>query len=656
MLGRGLGSLVVLLWAASPAFAQHEDDDTVAPGVEDEPAGPDGDEDGPPALETDDNGRRAIRGAPIKHEVADPQEDAQRKWEERTFRDRPTTAATTTKPEELRPDLTWLKDLKTGDLPVRWDPRVIRYLELYKDDPRGRSRMTTWLTSQGRYQDLILEALRRHKLPEDLLYLCMIESAYDPTVYSRSGASGLWQFMPAGGRIYGLEQNYWLDQRNDPVKSTEAVMLYWHDLYDRFGNWHVTLAAFNAGYGAVLKSIAKYNTNDFWALLELEGGLPFESSIYVPKAIAVSIVGHNRSIFGYDGITAEAPFSYDAVTVPKSVSFAVIGKAAGVDATVIAGLNPELIRGRTPAGVADYEVRIPKGKKEQFARTFPQLRGDWDGFDAYVMRHGERFEDVAKTHGVSPRKLRELNGVTDLAEVQGGTVIVVPHVDPDKQAKNAKEAEDDLYHSEVHPGENNEPMLVPVPDKDFTVADKKRVFYRVVAGDTLSEIAGLLGAKVAQLAGWNGLDMDTFIQPRMVVVAYVDHDFDAAAHNVKLLDETRLMIVTSGSAEHLDLVEGRKGRVRKIVKAKDGDTFEKLGKPHGLSKYDVARINRRSHNDELHKGDEVILYVIVDKAKAKKAGVKDTTWKNKPKKRGKVKATVKGKAKPKARVGKGKKA
>jgi membrane-bound lytic murein transglycosylase D len=355
------------------------------------------------------------------------------------------------------------------------------------------------------------------------------------------------------------------------------------------------------------------------------------------------------------------------VTVPKSVSFAVIAKAAGATPEAVAALNPELRRGRTPPDVVDYPVRIPRGKREQFAKTFPQLRGDWDGFDAYVMRHGERFEDVAKTHGITPRKLRELNGVTDLTEVRGGTIIVVPKLDDDERARNKKAADDDLYHSEITPGGPDEPMLVPVPDKDFALAGMKRVFYRVVSGDTLEQIAGVLGVRESNLAAWNGLDVDAKLHPRMVVVAYVPPAFDPVEANVSLLVDSRLMVVTTGSAEHLDLVEGRKGRVRKKLVVKKGDTLESLGKPHGLSKYDVARINRRGYTTPLEVGEEIIVYQIVDRKKAKAAGVKDTTWKNRPKKKatttkgkakgkgkGKAKAKGKGKDKPKPRAkGKG---
>jgi membrane-bound lytic murein transglycosylase D len=666
------------------AEAQEPDEDEVGrePGPQHEPPAPDDDGGGdhPPTLETDPRERNMIRGS---HENTPRESEAkkqQREWEEKTFSPPPGAppdadleglrdddaigagrAATAGKaalppelsthpapvagaklpprPEDVRPDLPWLEGLVVGDLPVRWDARVIRYLEFYRDDPKGRSIMSAWLRDQGRFRDMILASIRKHDLPEDLLYVCMIESSYDPWEYSRVGASGLWQFMPGGGRIYGLQQDFWIDERNDPEKATEAAMLYWRDLFDRFHDWHLALAAYNAGWGAVLKAIAKYNTNDFWALLDAENGLPFGSSIYVPKAIAAAIVGRNRKAFGYDTVQEAPPFEFDRVVVEKSVGLAVIAKAAGTTESEIKWLNPELKRNRTPPGAKTYSVRIPRGKKEQFARAFPQLRGEWDGYEAYLVRHGERFEDIATTYGVSDKKLRELNGVTDLTEMRGGTVIVVPKIDPQVREQNRKKAEDDLYRSDVAPGEPGDPMIVAVPDKDAQVPGKKRVFYRVVAGDTLDQVATALGVGPAELAGWNGLATGAAIQPRMVLVAWVPPGFDAAARQVALLDDSRLMLVTSGSEEHLDLVEGRKGRKRVRVIAKKGDTLESLGKPHNLDKYDMARINRRSYSKAVEPGEELVVYVVVDKAKARKAGVLDKKKKHKTEKgRGRAKA------------------
>lgn len=623
MPGRPLAAALILILATGTAHGQTDDDTP------------------PPELDTDDGARRAVRGAPVLTVPPDPKLEGQRAFEREELADEEALAAESaiapkkitadTKPEDVRPDLDWLKGLKTGDIPVRWDPRVIKYLEFYKNDPRGRALMSAWLREQGRFRDLILEALRRHDLPEDLLYLSMIESSYDPRELSRVGASGLWQFMPAGGRIYGLEQNYWVDERNDPVKSTEAVMLYWSDLIDRFGNWHLTLAAFNAGYGAALKSMAKYNTNDFWHLLELEGGLPWESSVYVPKALAAMVVGHNRKVFGYDTVVEAPKFEFDTVTVVKSTRLATIARHCGVTEQVIADLNPELKRNRTPADVTEYELRIPKGTRQKLLEKMKELKAEWDTEQPYLVRHGERFEDIAKTHGLSPRSLRELNGARDVVEIRGGTTIMVPVVDAEAKARWAAEAEEDLYRSELTPAPPGEPMLVPVPDKDFAVPGKKRVFYRVVAGDTLEDVAAAFGVKASSLVKWNGLDEDTNLAPRMILVAWVAPDFDAGKRNIALLDDSRLMVVTSGSAEHLDIVEGRKGRVRKKLVAKKGDTLESLGKPYGLSKYDVARINRRGYTTDLAPGEEIIVYQIVDKKKAVAAGVKNTVHKNKPK-------------------------
>jgi len=216
----------------------------------------------------------------------------------------------------------------------------------------------------------------------------------------------------------------------------------------------------------------------------------------------------------------------------------------------------------------EYQVRIPKGTKQKFAQKFDQMKGDWDGYVAYVMRHGERFEDVARTYGLSQKALKDLNGVSDISDVRGGTMIVVPKIDEERRKRNAKLAEDDLYHSDVAPGGAEDPMIVAVPDPALVIEGKKRVFYRVVAGDSLDQVAAALSVKRADLASWNALDGAAKLQPRMVLVAHVAPEWDATKANVALLDDSRLLLVEAGSKTHMDLVEGRKGRERVLVKAK----------------------------------------------------------------------------------------
>jgi membrane-bound lytic murein transglycosylase D len=228
---------------------------------------------------------------------------------------------------------------------------------------------------------------------------------------------------------------------------------------------------------------------------------------------------------------------------------------------------------------------------------------------------------VARTHGVTPQRLRELNGVRDGSELRGGTVLVVPTVDEATRARNALAAESDLYHSDVVPGGPDEPLLVAVKDKDFAIPGKRRVFYRVVAGDTLAEVAAVLGVSEDELAEWNALDSETKIQPRMVLEAFVSPKFDANRRGVALLDASRLLVVDAGSPEHLDVYERRKGRVRQVYTVQGGDTLESIGRRFTLTKYDVARINHRSYMTPLEAGEKLVVYKIVDHEKARLAGV-----------------------------------
>jgi membrane-bound lytic murein transglycosylase D len=421
--------------------------------------------------------------------------------------------------------------------------------------------------------------------------------------------------MPAGGRIYGLAIDRWVDERNEPIAATAAVAEYWADLYQRFGDWHLALAAFNAGYGAVLKGIARFNTNDFWALLEYENALPWESSIYVPKALAAAIVGRNRAVFGFADIPEAAAEVWDDVTVPKSVTLATIASAAGASVADIKRLNPHLRRGRTPPGKS-FVVRVPAGGGAKFAARLGELRGDWDGYDTYVVGYGERFEDVATQFGISKSKLRTLNEIEHEAEVTGGTMLVVPRVSEDDRKKNLAKAKDELYGSGVDhkPGEA---LIVAVPDKDADEDGQRRVFYRVVHGDSLGGVARALGVKVGTLGRWNGLAADARLHPRMVLQAWVAPDWNDA--DVRLLDETRILVVTRGSKEHLELSEARTGRERVEYTATKKESFEDIGKKFGLGKRDVARINRKPPDTVVEAGETIVIYKVVDHTRSDRA-------------------------------------
>jgi membrane-bound lytic murein transglycosylase D len=225
-------------------------------------------------------------------------------------------------------DLSWLRQLTMPDIPVRWDARVVRYLEYYKNNPRGRSMVQSWIKKSGRYGGAIRRILREQGLPEDILWLSLVESGFDPTIQSPAGAAGLWQFMPEGARIYGLTVDRWVDERLDPERSTVAAARYLADLRQRFGGWELGFAAYNMGYGGLLSSIRKYNTNDFWELSRLESGMPFETALYVPKIVAMAIVARNKKVFGCEDIELDPSINFDKVAIRSGVSLRSLAIAA----------------------------------------------------------------------------------------------------------------------------------------------------------------------------------------------------------------------------------------------------------------------------------------------------------------------------------------
>jgi membrane-bound lytic murein transglycosylase D len=607
---------------------------------------------GEPALRQELDGRRSIRGCGVEERCTRPG-DLLREFELEAFpapgaspwiddrtppasRLEATPRAQVARPSELRPDAPWLDQLDLPDLPVRWSQTLVDYLVFYKEDPRGRSIMESWLVAQGRYRDMVVTHLRKAHLPEDLLYVAMIESGYDPTDLSSAGALGLWQFMPEGARIYGLRQDRWVDERRDPLRSTIAQMDYFTDLYQRFGDWHIALAAFNMGYGAMLRSIARYNTNDYYRLCEYENAIPWETCLYTPKALAAAIVGRNRAAYGFDRLKPAPAETWEEVALPTPASFASLARIAGASEADIKRLNPHLRHGRTPPNETGYIVRVPPGTKAETQRRLVELESDWKGYDAYVIAYGERFEDVATTFGLTVAQLRKLNDVTRDAEIEGGTVLVVPRISDEQRAKNRAKARANLHASglDQKPGE---PLLVPVPDKAAVVEGKRRVFYRVVAGDTLARVARALAVKPADLVQWNALEAEGNLHPRMVLVAWVAPDFDAAKHAVNLLDDGQLIVVTRGSPEHMDLAEARTGRVRSEYVAQGKEKLADVAKKFGMGSHDLARINRISYDTVLSKGQMIIVYEVADPSRSKRA---DDQWKKTPRaRRGKLTGT-----------------
>jgi membrane-bound lytic murein transglycosylase D len=513
--------------------------------------------------------------------------------------------------DSVEGDLSWLARLEMPDLPVRWDEHVVRYLQFFRDDPRGHATLLNLFRHSGRYRDMMRRAFRRRSLPEDLVWVAMIESGFDPAARSRAGAAGLWQFMPETGKAYGLAMDRWLDQRFSAEIETAAAVDLFAELHRRFGSWELALAAYNMGYAGLASVVRRYNTNDFWTLARTEGTLPWETTLYVPKILAASVVAHNLAVFGFGDLASDPPVEADEVDVPPGTPLAVVAQAAGCDLKDIQALNPEIRSSRTPPAAepeARCAVKVPQGKgSSALASAIAKSRHEQPPLDRYVVRFGESLDQIAVAHKTTAQRLAEINAIAPGEAVRGGTVVLVPKGDAPPATVEGPLPQPRAPTPGAGAASAGPKQSVVVPADEFIYPNRRRVFYRVHGGDSLGEVAIALRSSVDDLCRWNDLDPSARLQEGMTLQAFVEKDADLS--HVVVVSEEDVHVVPVGSEEFFACAEQRRGVKRVTVTARAGDTLESVGKRFEVSARTMERVNRRGRSDLLKAGENVVVYV-----------------------------------------------
>ncbi|MEK7356628.1 MAG: lytic transglycosylase domain-containing protein, partial [Bdellovibrionota bacterium] len=211
------------------------------------------------------------------------------------------------------------------------------------------------------------DELTRAGLPQDLVYVAMVESGFRPDAVSHAAAMGLWQFIAPTGRRYGLAVDWWIDERRDVLKSTRAAIAYMGDLYEQFNSWYLVAASYNMGETRVRKLIARHRTNDFWSLAD-QGVLPRETTDYVPKIIAAMLISKAPALYGFRDLEYQMPLSFETTRVPGGTDLVNLAGYLGVSEKYLQELNPELIKGFVPREVRGHTIRIPKGATTMVAQ------------------------------------------------------------------------------------------------------------------------------------------------------------------------------------------------------------------------------------------------------------------------------------------------
>ncbi len=381
-------------------------------------------------------------------------------------------------------------DDRDGHIPLVRTKQVEQYINYFQT--KGRKQFQIWLDRYARYKSLILPILAEHEMPEEFIYLAMIESGLNPKAYSKAKASGMWQFIYSTGKKYGLSRDWYRDERRDPVKATHAACKYLKDLYKLFDNWYLTLAAYNCGEGRVLRASKLHQTYDFWQM----HSLPRETRNYIPYFLSAAIMASSPESYGFKIPKNVEPYDYDTITLEKSADIAVLARVAGIKPNVLREYNPELRQSATPAE-DNYQLKLPLGTKEKFITAWneiPQEERFAPQFIVHRVRYGESLWTISKKYNVSIHDLAAVNKIRNRNKVRVGQKLNVP-------LKGGR-----VWGN----GDNGGPP-----------GHSKRM-YKVKRGDTLGQIAENFRTSASKIRRWNNLKYGShLIHPGQRLVIWV---------------------------------------------------------------------------------------------------------------------------------------
>ncbi len=407
-----------------------------------------------------------------------------------------------------------------------------------------------WLARKKRYAPLMEKVLRQHGLPEDLIYVAMIESGFNLRAYSPKKAAGPWQFIPETGRRYGLTVNHWVDERRHIEKSTIAAARYLQKLFDQFGCWYLAAAGYNVGEQRIDRLIKRHGTNDFWRL-RAYNTLPRETREYVPQLIAAALIAKDPEKYGLGVIDEVAAFDFVKEAVPGGVPLRVVAKAASSNLLSIKALNPEIRRGITPPG-QNYQIKLPAETDPATFQTSLAATLSKEKRVVRVIRHVTKRRDnlrgITKKYGVSKEDLVLVNGSP--LRLKRGSIIYIPRFDKVKENRGTTLTKTANFRKKsIRSGVRKE------------TKSRQSATHVVKRGETLSTIAAKYGLSVRTLKRINSLKTDRIYQGR------------------------KLTLVSS-------VRKVSRSAAKKYHTVRKGDTLSLIGKKYGKSVRALMNMNR----------------------------------------------------------------
>ncbi len=452
-----------------------------------------------------------------------------------------------------------------SDLPLVLNDYVAGYINFYST--KGRGYMERALTRAGRYEPMIRRIFAEQGVPQDLIYLAEAESGFHPLALSRVGARGMWQFMASRASGYGLERNWWLDDRQDPEKATRAAARHLKDLYNQFGDWYLAMAAYNSGPGNVQQAVQRTGYADFWELYK-RNVLPGETKNYVPIILAFTIMAKNPEQYGLDHLTPDPPLNYDVVKVDYPVDLRLVAECVDGSLSTLQELNPALLRMTTPKD-GTYDLRVPSGTGERFQTTIASIPRDMRVWWRYhKVAPGESLSEIARQYKATPAAIAQVNNISADDDLRANTKLIIP-VNP----RRAAEAQSLAF-------------------------SKKPTIYKVRKGDTVLSVADDFSVPVERLRRWNGLKGNQLHAGRTLRIYRPTARAESSAPEVASKSQSRSKAKAKSSLQASSKTVHHK--------VKKGETLSSIADNYNTTVAALRRDNGKSAS-RLHAGDVLLV-------------------------------------------------
>lgn len=450
------------------------------------------------------------------------------------------------------------------DLPLPINDLVLRYVDYFQK--RGRKGFEFGMQRAGRYRAMISRILAEEGLPQDLIYLCQAESAFKPLAYSRAKCKGLWQFGSGTGALYGLRQNWWVDERSDPEKSTRAAARHLKDLYNQFGDWLLVMAAYNWGAGGVERAVAFTGYADYWELMK-RNNLPAETKNYIPIILAMTIISKDPARYGFE-VTPDPPVSMEKVPLTSALDLRLVAESLDLTLADVQELNPHVKRLTTPNNDPDFNLYVPQGMAEKFLQEIAAIPEDKRvNWRKHRVEEGETLSQIAQRYRTTTSAIAQVNSLNEDARLQFGDKLIIP----------------------VTPGQGG---------RGSVAANGSRIRYIVQRGDTVASIARDFDVTVAQVRKWNHLTTRMKLRPGRAVSIFTEQP-SASVAAVQVPKRSKSTGTAASDSEP----------IRVVHRVKKGDTLYTIATNYNTSINSIRNWNNLSQNGGIRIGERLTIYV-----------------------------------------------